>query len=406
MTETCSKNGWWLLAAVFFIFTQARAGVVINEFCYDPLSTSDTGKEWIELYNPDTTACDLTGWELAPDRTPHYKIPSGFVLSPKAYVIIHLRLPGVNTANELFEDTAGVRDNMGEASGFIALFRDTLVNNSSTIVDYVKYGEGPQTFESDASDAGIWVRSDFIDTTACAWSLGLITDGTDSNRVADWKEFSKPTPGYTNDPQSFDIALAMPYTTPLEVPVGSAFTVSALVMNQGTQSARNVSLIFFRDANGDSICQAGETVLHQEQWDSLPGDRVCSFSHSSLAEGAYQLAVSALSDSESVLGNNHRTFCYLAGSPLVVNEIMYDTIPGIYEWIEVYNRSAGPIDICNWTLEDATAVPKTITTGHDTVAPNSYALLAKDTTWLYASCLKTKVAGWPTLNDGGDIVCL
>jgi hypothetical protein len=40
------------------------------------------------------------------------------------------------------------------------------------------------------------------------------------------------------------------------------------------------------------------------------------------------------------------------------------------------------------------------------VAPNSYVLLAKDTTWLYASGLKIELSDWPLLNDGGDIVCL
>lgn len=401
------KNGWWLLAAVFFIFTPARAGVVINEFCYDPLPNipGDKGAEWIELYNPDTIAQDLSGWELAPDRSTHYFVPSGFVLPSKGFVLIHLRCMGVNTATDLYEDTTGIDANMGETSGYIALFANNK-NKAKTLVDYVAYGAGGQTFESMADTAGIWIQGTFIDTVTCSWSLGLASDGADSNRVADWKEFSKPTPGYTNSPQPYDIALSLPYTAPLEITAGSSFILSVVVENQGTQTARNVSLTFYQDANGDSICQPGETVLHQEQWDSLNGQRVCSFSHGALPEGTCQLAVTALCDSETFLANNHQLFSYLVGSPLVVNEIMYDTIPGIYEWIEVYNRSSSQIDLCNWTLEDATGFPKNITTGHDTVAPNSFALLAKDTTWLQASCLKIKVAGWPGLNNDADLVCL
>ena len=404
-TETFMKNVWWLLAAVFFIFTPARAGVVINEFCYDPLSTSDTGKEWIELYNPDTTACDLTGYELAPDRSDHYLLPSGFVMPPKAFVVIHLRCMGTNTAADLFEDTTGIDANMGESSGYIALFKSS-VHGDTTIVDYLEYGTGGQTFESIAGNASIWTVGDFLDTVTCAWSLGLAADGTDHDTSTDWKEFSRPTPGYTNDPQPFDIALSFPCTTPLEVPVGSAFAVSALVVNQGTRTARNVSVKFYRDANGDSICQTGETVLHQEQWDSLAGDRVCGFSHGALPEGAYQLSVSALSDSETVLANNHQVFAYLAGSPMVVNEIMYDPYDGQPEWVELYNRSGSAIDVCNWTLEDAALSPKNITTAHKNILSGEYLLLAPDTSYFTGSCPKIKIAGWPSLNNDGDLVCL
>ncbi|MBI5805975.1 lamin tail domain-containing protein [candidate division TA06 bacterium] len=407
LPETLMKNGWWLLAAVFFIFTTARAGVVINEFCYDPLPNipGDKGAEWIELYNSDTMAQDLSGWELAPDRSIHYFVPSGFVLPAKGFVLIHLRRMGVNTATDLYEDTTGIDANMGETSGYIALFTNSK-NKAKTLVDYVAYGADGQTFESMADTAGIWVKGTYIDTATCAWSLGLASDGVDSNRVADWKEFLKPTPGYTNDPQEYDVALSVPFTTPLEVPVGSTFTASVLVKNQGTKTARNVSLKFFRDANGDSVCQAGEMIMHQELWDSLPADRVCSFTHSALAEGAYRLSVLAASDSETVLINNCQVLSYLAGSPLVINEIMYDPSGGQPEWVEVYNRSGSPIDVCNWTIEDATFSPKNVSTAHQNILPGEYLLLAPDTSYFTGDCPKLKVSGWPSLNGDGDIICL
>ena len=37
-------------------------GVVINEFLYDPAGT-DTGHEWIELYNSGSTV-DISGWMI------------------------------------------------------------------------------------------------------------------------------------------------------------------------------------------------------------------------------------------------------------------------------------------------------------------------------------------------------
>jgi hypothetical protein len=396
------KNGWWLLAAVFFIFSPARAGVVINEFAYYLDPAGDTGKEWIELYNPDSLVQDLSGYDIYCGRTPHYIVPQDFVLGPKSFVLIHLRQDGPNSASDLYEGTTPT-SNMPNTKASLAIFTNS---NRDTIIDFVQYGAAGQTYEATAANAGIWTKLDFVDTATCAWSLGLASDGADSNRVSDWKEFLKPTPGYTNDPQEYDVALSVPYTTPLEVPVGSAFTVLSQVKNQGTKAARNVLIKFYQDANGDSVCQPEETILHQEHWDSLPGDRICSFTHGALAEGAYHLSVSAISDSESVLANNNQSFWYLAGSPLVINEIMYAPYPGQPEWVELYNRSSGIIDVCNWTFEDATASPKIIISVSKNILPGEYLLLAPDTSYFNSVCAKIKVSGWPALNSDGDIVCL
>jgi len=402
LTDSYMKNGWWLLAAVFFIFTTARAGVVINEFAYYLDPSGDTGKEWIELYNPDPAAMDLSGYDIYAGRSPHYIVPQGFVLAAGSFAVLHLDLSGANTAADLYEGTAPT-SNMPNTRGSLAIFTDSTRDN---IVDFVQYGDDSLTYEAAASNAGIWTRGAFLDTVTCTWSLGLAADGADSNRVADWKEFSKPTPGYTNIPQAFDAALSVPYTAPLEIPAGSPFTVSALVKNQGARAALNVSLIFYRDTNGDSICQAGETVLHQEHWDSLNGERLCSFSHSALAEGAYQLTASVECDSEIVLSNNHQVLTYLAGSPLAVNEIMYGPFSGMPEWVELYNRSGSPVDVRNWTIEDAALSPKSIAAASQTVAPGAYLLLASDTSGLWGSCPKIKISGWPGLNNDSDIVCL
>ncbi|MDO9391241.1 MAG: lamin tail domain-containing protein [bacterium] len=399
------KNGWWLLAAVFFIFTPARAGVVINEFAYYLDPSGDAGKEWIELYNPDSIGIDLSGYDVSPNRTPHYIVPSGFVLGPRSFVLIHLRLAGVNTASDLYEGTAPT-SNMPNGNASVAIFTDT-THTSGTIVDFVQYGAVNQTYESIAGTAGIWTRNDFTDTVTCTWSLGLAADGADHDTSADWAEFSKPTPGYSNSPQPYDIALETPSTSPLEIPAGSSFTVTALVKNQGVKAARNVWLTFYHDANGDSVCQTGETVFHREQWDSLPGPRVCSFTHEARPEGAYRLSVLALSDSESVLSNNRQVLDYLAGSPLEVNEIMYGPYSGQPEWVELYNRSGSPVDVCNWTFEDATASPENVTTDHRTILPGEYLLLAPDTSYFTSPCPKIELSGWPSLNgEGGDIVCL
>jgi hypothetical protein len=377
-------------------------GVVINEFAYYLDPAGDTGKEWVELYNPDSVPLDLSGCDLYPARSPHYLIPQGFVLGPCSYVVVHLRQGGANTATDLYEGT-GPTNNMTNTKGSLALFADS---TRDAILDFVQYGADSQTYEATAAYALIWTRGDYADTVSCGWSLGLAADGADSNRGTDWKGFSRPTPGYSNDPQPYDVALLSASSEPLEIPAGSGFTVSAWLQNQGIYTARNVTVTFFEDGNRDSICQAGEAVLYKEQWDSLAGLRASVFSLPGRTEGPYSLAVTAICDSETAVLNNYRAFDFNVGSPLVINEIMYGPPDGQPEWVELYNRSSWPVDICGWTLEDSTMAAKTVTARHDTVAPGMFVLLAKDTSWFHASCLKEAMADWPSLNNGGDAVCL
>jgi hypothetical protein len=376
--------------------------VVINEFAYYLDPAGDTGREWIELYNPDSLPADLSGYDLYPARSPHYLIPQGFVLGPRSFAVIHLRQNGTNTATDLYEGTSPTA-NMTNTKGSLALFADS---TRDVILDFIEYGADSQTYEATAANALIWTRNDFADTAACGWSLGLNADGTDSNRSADWKGFARPTPGYSNNPQPYDLSLAALGTVPLEIPAGSGFILAVRLQNQGLYAARHLSVTIFEDGNRDSVCQPGETVLHNQSWDSLAGDTVLAFSMAGKPEGCYELSAAAECDSESVRLNNYQRMAYNAGSPLVINEIMYGPPDGQPEWVELYNRSAGPVNIGDWTIEDATALPKPLSAGQDTLFPGCYALLSGDTSWFAASCLRAGVADWPTLNNDGDVFCL
>ena len=68
--------------------------IVISEVLYDPSGNPDTGKEWIELYNPTARAMDISGWSLG-DATAdgeygsgRYLFPAGTVLQPVGVIVI------------------------------------------------------------------------------------------------------------------------------------------------------------------------------------------------------------------------------------------------------------------------------------------------------------------------------
>ncbi|MEM6342597.1 MAG: lamin tail domain-containing protein [Bacteroidota bacterium] len=60
--------------------------IIINEIAYRPNTSYDT-KDWVELYNPNNTAIDLSGWELH-DSQNYYKIPPGTIIVAGGYLVI------------------------------------------------------------------------------------------------------------------------------------------------------------------------------------------------------------------------------------------------------------------------------------------------------------------------------
>lgn len=164
--------------------------VVINEVYYDPTG-SDTGNEWIEIYNGGGQAADLTNYQLG-SAGKYYTFPAA-VLNPDNFIVIHWNTAGTNTATELYTGTTGF-SNMGNSSGFVALFNST-TRNSSTIIDYLEYGAGGQTWESTAVTAGIWTAGDFVSDVVAGHSLERNPKGKDTDTASDFIDQSSPTPG-------------------------------------------------------------------------------------------------------------------------------------------------------------------------------------------------------------------
>lgn len=189
--------GFW--APPRFIFASA----VINEILFDP-SGADTGLEKIELYNPDNSAADLSGWELYPDGIGYFIFPGGFSIASRSFVLIHLRLFGANPAESgtanLYHNAPA--QNMGNSSGSVALFRPG-GRSKDTIVDFTRYhkpGSGERkTWEPAAVEAGLWTAGTFVDISSLdeGNSMGLTADGIRQNS-ASWRVYETPSVGGAN----------------------------------------------------------------------------------------------------------------------------------------------------------------------------------------------------------------
>src|SRR4051812_46838445 len=75
-----------------FILTPcfAFAQVVITEIMYDLPTGSDSGREWIEIYNAGSESVKLTGWKLFENSTNHKisAVSGGDALLPSSYTVI------------------------------------------------------------------------------------------------------------------------------------------------------------------------------------------------------------------------------------------------------------------------------------------------------------------------------
>lgn len=168
--------------------------LVINEVYYDDSSSDDTGKEWVEMYNGTANPVDISGYELNAASGDYFVFPSGFSIGSEKFVIVHWNATGVDTLTDLFTGSPTNFDNMGNTSGWVALFKSS-TRSKDTIVDYLEYGVAGQTWEATAESAAIWKSGDFIVGASSGHSLSRKSAGYDTNLPSDFKELSVPTPG-------------------------------------------------------------------------------------------------------------------------------------------------------------------------------------------------------------------
>ena len=263
-----------------------RGQIVINEIYYDPPGV-DTGYEWVELYNNSSTDIDISGWDLKLASGDYYTFPAGTVIEAHTWIVVHNNSDGTNTNDEFFTGSSGF-GNMSNTANSVVLFNST-AHNINTIVDFIQYGAGGQTWESLAVQKGIWTQGDFAQDCDEGFSLNLYPDGDDNNTSNDWICCSasllgsncQATPTPPTETPTFT-PTATPTSTPTP-PTPFTSTPTPFITNTPTPSP--TSTPFFNS--------------------------------------------------------------------VVINEVFYDPPGNDtgYEWVELYNNSSTDIDISGWDLK-------------------------------------------------------
>lgn len=164
--------------ALLFMFSLAFASekIVFSEVLYDSAVKGESSGEWMELYNPQSTAVDLGGWKIS-DNTGSFKIPSNTIIYGYSYIII-------TNDKSYFSSTYGCTPDLATDIVKLANTGDHLIlmdSNGST-VDLVAWenGGGISGWSSLYANEGKSIRRK--------------NPGTDTDSPSDWISNSAPQP--------------------------------------------------------------------------------------------------------------------------------------------------------------------------------------------------------------------
>lgn len=382
---------WWspgflfLVPLLFLISASpdgASADIVINELYYDHTG-SDTGWEYVELYNGGTTPVDLSSCRLefidgasGSPRLLWEGVP-GVVLSAGERLLVrgeNVPVPGVPLAGSIENGPDAVRLLLGPVE-----------------VDIVGYGAVSYCEGEPAPDVPAGV------------SLSRKPDGFDSDsNISDFVP-AEPTPGLPNF-FGRDLALA---ATGIPLPCrGESFTVEFVIVNKGLDRFTDRVLL---------LCSVGASVSEREvDVDVANSETVAASLELPFAPSSGFLLEARIESASDENARNDTVRVMLCSSPgvAVVSEIMYRPSDGGSEWIEISCREAAGISLSRWYLSDATGTKRLISAGDLPLGPGGYAVLAQDSALftrdhpLCPAAVVEPEGGWPWLNDGGDEVAL
>jgi Lamin Tail Domain len=363
----------------------ARADLLLNEVLYDP-EGADEGREFVELWNPDSTSHPLEGVVLEAcdgarpgSWTTVWRGAAGAAAAPRTAHVVH----GAALAVALQNGPDAIRLVRGGA-----------------VLDLLGYG--------DLEDASLREGEPAVDAPS-GQSLGRVRDGVDtgSNR-ADWTAESDPTPGEANHPdRRLRFTRAAARTVPEVAWPGEKVEARVWVRNSGTRSVEAARWLVEADlSSGDGPALSGPATASGAA--VAPGESVLvSLAISTPAPGLWtaRLRLAGAPPGEEVADTTTAILRSGVG-PAIVSEFAYRDA-GAGEWIEIWFRDAIQ-DLALLSIADDASPPRAVDRGAAPrpVARGTFLVLAQDPAAVRAryalaeSLVLGLSGGWPSLHDG------
>lgn len=210
-----TRKGLWLLA---LFASPLTAGVLLNEIAFD----ESPGPDWVELFNASTGPVSIDGWTLDDSDTAsgnHILVSVSTPLPGGAFLVVYVEADGTNDTD--FSDGRGAYYAGTGPTVALAATEDELSLYAATaplptgLVDFVAWvTQPPYGGAVDASTAvarNLWPAGAAVpvEDTGSNYSIGRARDGLDSDTVAEWRVFARPSPGASNQPPPSPYAEAL-----------------------------------------------------------------------------------------------------------------------------------------------------------------------------------------------------
>jgi hypothetical protein len=336
-----------VFVVLFFIPKLVFGNVVINEIMYDLETGSDSGREWVEIFNNGDTNIDLTDWKFWENDTNHKLTifqgnttlpPNGYAVitdKPESFLIDNPAYPGI-----IFDSTFSL-NNSGENL--------TLKDNNLTTIDEVLYSSS-----WGASGNGRSLQKK--DSTT--WGSGIPTPG-ELNNVS--LEETAPTSEQTTAQQETSIT----NNPPLPDAGNDIIAFVGQKINfDGTEST---------DPDGNELAYS---------WNMGDGELIekPNFSYAYPYPGTYMVALMVYDGRYYVTDT---ITVKIQSIQIIINEFMPNPSgkDEEAEWIEIYNDSEGIADISGWQIDDDEEGSSPFIFPQNTlIAPKSYLVFPRQIT--------------------------
>jgi hypothetical protein len=380
----------WLVCLLALFALDLNAAVVINEIMYDPAGT-DTGYEWIELYNNGDADIDLEGAKIQAGGAvfadifvlPHYVLRAG------RFVLI-----GEQNISQAVFITSLAMQNGGDTTDGVRF-----ISADGSYTDTVLY-DSPNSngLPDDSGNPGTQTAED----VAAGSSLARVADGWDTdNCETDFRAETNPTPGLPNH-TPVDYALS-------EVQIMfDDYVASGLqctIRNNSWAYSDTLQVRLEVRLNGIVINSfALEPIMPWQELDFLQGIGILT-----TTTGSLQVEVVVYNDANPAdniwvkqLGSADPE------SSIVINEILYNPDTGNQEWVEIHI----PPQFCfqqQLTIEDQAGNSEDFVLTYMSLP---YLVLCRDPALLqsrYPDCPAAaivQVNSLPAMNNEGDALFL
>ncbi|MBZ0204363.1 MAG: lamin tail domain-containing protein [Ignavibacteria bacterium] len=374
--------------------------LIVNEIMYAP--TTNTGKEWFEIYNKTSNPVNLANWKWKDATASINTITTQAITIP------------ANGFAVVCEDSTAVK-------GFYPLNTGVFIQTSWSALNNT--GDNLILLNS----TGVIIDSL---TFTSSWgastgnkSLERISVSAPTNQQSNWGTSVSPigsTPNRVNSltPKPNDLALnsiTFSRTTPS---LGDTLGITAQVKNRGLNSVTSYTVSFYDDYNRDSIPNPSELKITMNSSGTINAGDSANYMYSQVLDSAgfrQYISVVTFTLDEDTTNNKLTKGIEVSGGStagrVLVNEIMYDPPTGECEWVELFNNSDSVVNLKNWKIQDNGTTQVVITASDYFLNPDQYVVISQnDTIFSFHPGLKPEKviinSSLPSLNNTGDAVVI